>query len=139
MPPMVRFARSRAQCPGVGNSRGCYGAGWLRHTTMPAPKRYSAAITVEGKSIYLGRWPTRKAAAIAKARARLFFRQEPQGRYAAEAQSLGAASPDVLLREARFLRKARFTSRFEGVLWNRRAGRWMASITIRRRNAFIGW
>ncbi len=76
---------------------------------------------------YLGNWPTQKAAAQAYDRAARRYRPS-SGRLNYPKLRLRPADATTLRVEARALTKARTTSRFRGVNWNKRTRRWMAAI-----------
>ena len=143
----AEFAAPRVADPASGKSifsgvvrRHVPYVSWRRRRMAGDPrKRFAARVSAQGVERYLGRWPTRKAALVAQGRAKLFLGKDPSGPYAREVRSLGPASPADLVLEARSLEKRRTTSRYEGVLWDRKNARWRAEIAIKRRTQFIGY
>lgn len=108
---------------------------------MPKPPKRSpvvqASLGVAGKDFHLGRWPSRRAADIARDRAVLHFGIDGPLRYPRAARSLGPASPPQLLREARDREKKRTTSRYQGVSWHAGQRFWRVSIQVRRKRYSI--
>lgn len=110
---------------------------------MPKPPKRTqvarSSINFDGKSLYLGRWPSRRAADIARDRAILHFGIDAALRYPRAARHLGPASPAQLLQEARSREKKRTTSRFLGVSWQTREKLWQVSIQVRgKRHSIAG-
>jgi len=105
---------------------------------VPKPQKRSqsvqARIEVDGKGVYLGRWPSRRAADVARDRATLYLRLDRPLRQATEARKLGPASPAQLVLQAKHLEKKRTTSRFLGVSWHTKQKFWRATIKARGRS-----
>lgn len=102
---------------------------------MPKPPKQHTVVQgrlqVAGKSVYLGRWPSRRAADLARDRAVLYFGLDKRLRHAKAARALGPASPKQLLREAVQREKKRATSRFLGVCWSTLGRHWLVSVQVK--------
>lgn len=102
-------------------------------------QRVQARLVVARREVYLGRWPSQRAADIARDRATLHLKLERPLRYPKEALRLGPASPAQLMSEARTLEKAGTSSQFSGVLWDSRTESWRVSFKAKgRRYNFTG-
>lgn len=104
---------------------------------MPKPPKrtqvFQPRLDVGGKDLYLGRWPSQRAAHIARDRAVLYLGVDRPLRHAAAARALGPASPAQLVREASQREKQRTSSRFLGVSWDPRGKAWRVSAQALRR------
>lgn len=98
---------------------------------MPKPPKrpqvFQSRLNAIGKDLYLGRWPSRRTADIARDRAILYLGVAQPLRHATAAHALGPASPAQLLREASQREKERTSSRFLGVSWDPRGKAWRIS------------
>jgi hypothetical protein len=95
----------------------------------PKRPRIAPRIQVEGKSVYIGRWPSQRAADIARDRAALYFGlplRNPE-----VARTHAPASPAQLMQEASQREKKRTSSRFLGVSWHASGKYWRVSIQAR--------
>jgi hypothetical protein len=101
-------------------------------------KRFQARATIAGKNVYLGRWPSLRAAQVARDRALLFAGAPVRLSRPSESKRLGAASPTALKAEARALVKRAKSSRFFGVHWATLQNRWAAEVRTRNGARRIG-
>lgn len=92
-------------------------------------QRYERPINVDGKNVFLGRWPTERAAHEARDQAILHFKLSNGLAFPEKARKLGPASPEELrARASRAVRESLFTSPFFGVSWSAEKGRWFARV-----------
>jgi hypothetical protein len=102
-------------------------------------KRLKASVSLAGRYTYLGRWPSKNQALLARQRAQLYYGLNPVGATADEARRLGAASPDELKAEARRIPKVRTSSGYQGVSWCRGNQQWKAEIKVRNVRHHVGY
>jgi AP2-like factor (ANT lineage) len=103
-------------------------------------KRALAGLHVDGRQLYLGRWPSRREADIARDRAALKLKLDRPLRYPREARRLGPASAAELVAESHALEKAERSSRFSGVSQNGKTGKWRVSFKAKgRKYDFTGF
>lgn len=102
-------------------------------------KNWAAAITVDYVCVGLGRWETERDAAIAYDRAALHYvGADAVLNFPRASRAAGPADVETLLAEARAELKQRTSSKFRGVVWNKNARKWMASISHVRKQRYLG-
>ena len=97
-------------------------------------KGFRAVIVLDGHEHFLGRWPSRDAAELAKRRARRYLRPRD-----AVEKNVAPASPEKLRAEALALAKQQTSSRFFGVTWSLERKLWVANVAVKRRSQVIGY
>ncbi len=95
-------------------------------------RRFAAQAFVNGRQVYLGRWPAQKLAHAARARALHWFSLP-------RAMRSHPSSPENLRREARLLEKRRNTSKFFGVSWDNRRKCWNVRLKVHKRDYNVGY
>jgi hypothetical protein len=98
-----------------------------------SPKRHQASL--RGHS--LGRWPTARAASIARDRAVLHYRLDLPLRFPRASRRLGPASPAKLRKQATALTRARTKTGLYGV-YPSKNGTWGAYVSRDRKLVFLG-
>jgi hypothetical protein len=86
---------------------------------------------LDGQEYFLGRWPSKAAAAAAAQRARAYLGGH-------QTSGVRPDAPEDLRREAHALIKRETTSRFHGVSWVSRYKCWKAEVSVKRRGRSIG-
>ncbi|HEV8247266.1 MAG TPA: hypothetical protein VGP93_15920 [Polyangiaceae bacterium] len=101
-------------------------------------RAWAATITVRRRTLYLGAWPTTKAAALARDRAALHYlgREHEYFNSPSKISALEPADAATLAAEAFQLMKQTTTSRFRGVYFQR--GAWNAHVSIGSRTRYLG-
>lgn len=93
--------------------------------------RYTAIVTHEAQRYYLGMWPTAREAAVACDRAALALGIQRPLNLPKESRALGPATPTAIHRQARLrARELKNASRYLGVRWRGRDGRWLATVGV---------
>jgi hypothetical protein len=100
--------------------------------------RFQARASIAGRSVYLGRWPTQRAAQIARDRALMFAGSPLPLVRPKKSKRVGAASPAALTAEARALNKAGRSSKLWGVHFDQRRGRWVVDVSTRYGRKRVG-
>ncbi len=96
----------------------------IRPAVTSTTTRFEARITFAGRSHHLGRWDTKRAAAVARDRAILHFRLDRPLVFPRVARQLGPSSPERLRKLASEEHAKNSTSRYRGVSWSTRERQW---------------
>jgi hypothetical protein len=99
---------------------------------------FGCTLKVDGVRHWLGKWPTRKEALIARDRALLHFGVDKPLAFPRESRRLGPISPEDLRRSKHEAFKATTASRFQGVHKSPKTDGWYAIIIVDDRIVFLG-
>ena len=111
---------------------------YLRARTK-GDRAWCAEATLSGRLMYLGNWPTERAAAEAHDRAVLHYRGDRGSlNFPARAALLRPADVHRLRAESRRLWKATTTSRYRGVIWVKKLQCWRARIGVAEKLHHLG-
>jgi hypothetical protein len=95
--------------------------------------KYQAFVKVKARRVHCGQWREEGDAALARDRALLYFGLDAPLNLPRQADKAGPAPPKTLLAQARAKQRTSETSRFQGVHWDSRRGRWAAIVCIGRK------
>lgn len=99
--------------------------------------KYQAFVKFDGKRRHCGMWFEEHDAALARDRAVLHFKLDLKLNFPRVAAKAGPAATETLVAEARAKQKSRESSRYHGVSWDSRRGRWVTVVCVARKKIQI--